>query len=293
MVLQLEHASLKRNGEWILKDIDWTVEKGEHWALYGLNGAGKTALLNMLCAYYFPTIGKVTVLGREFGKTELGEKLRRKIGLVSAALQQKLYPEDSAFEIVLSGAFASIGLYESPSQSVREKAVALLEEFGSIRYADRRYETLSQGEKQKVLIARALMADPELLILDEPVTGLDFIAREQVLDTVEQICQERQCAVHALRYSPCRRNSPRFQPNPAVKKRGSVCVGKDKRDDVRRGSVRIFRYARPGGMDGRSAVLVQEKNCKPQCLKLRMCLGASFYYGGSFSAFIILKKLVR
>ncbi|TWJ87718.1 hypothetical protein CHCC20496_2343 [Bacillus licheniformis] len=77
MVLQLEHASLKRNGEWILKDIDWTVEKGEHWALYGLNGAGKTALLNMLCAYYFPTTGKVTVLGREFGKTELGEKLRR------------------------------------------------------------------------------------------------------------------------------------------------------------------------------------------------------------------------
>ncbi|MCA1184292.1 ABC transporter ATP-binding protein [Bacillus licheniformis] len=190
MVLQLEHASLKRNGEWILKDIDWTVEKGEHWALYGLNGAGKTALLNMLCAYYFPTIGKVTVLGREFGKTELGEKLRRKIGLVSAALQQKLYPEDSAFEIVLSGAFASIGLYESPSQSVREKAVALLEEFGSIRYADRRYETLSQGEKQKVLIARALMADPELLILDEPVTGLDFIAREQVLDTVEQIAKK-------------------------------------------------------------------------------------------------------
>lgn len=95
--------------------------KGEHWALYGLNGAGKTALLNMLCAYYFPTTGKVTVLGREFGKTELNEKLRQKIGLVSAALQQKLYPEDSAFEIVLSGAFASIGLYESPSQSVRRK----------------------------------------------------------------------------------------------------------------------------------------------------------------------------
>ncbi len=110
--------------------------------------------------------------------------------LVSAALQQKLYPEDSAFEIVLSGVFASIGLYESPSQSVREKAVALLEEFGSIRYADRRYETLSQGEKQKVLIARALMADPELLILDEPVTGLDFIAREQVLETVEQIAKK-------------------------------------------------------------------------------------------------------
>ncbi|MCF7618962.1 ABC transporter ATP-binding protein [Bacillus sonorensis] len=191
MVLQLEHASLKRNGEWILSDVDWTVKKGEHWALYGLNGAGKTALLNMLCAYYFPTSGRVNVLGHEFGKTELGEKLRRKIGLVSAALQHKLYPEDSAFEIVLSGAFASIGLYETPTQDIREKAISFLEEFGSLKYADRRYETLSQGERQKVLISRALMADPELLILDEPVTGLDFIAREQVLETIDRIAKKK------------------------------------------------------------------------------------------------------
>ncbi|MFN2746137.1 MULTISPECIES: ABC transporter ATP-binding protein [Bacillus] len=192
MALKLEQATLKRNGQQILKCIDWEVKKGEHWALYGLNGAGKTALLNMLCAYYFPTTGRVNVLGHEFGKTELGEKLRRKIGLVSAALQQKFYPEDSAFEIVLSGAFASIGLYETPSQHMREKAIAFLEEFGSISYADRRYETLSQGEKQKVLISRALMADPELLILDEPVTGLDFIAREQVLETIEHIAQKEE-----------------------------------------------------------------------------------------------------
>lgn len=190
MGLQLEQASLKRNGKWILKGVDWTVKGGEHWALYGLNGAGKTALLNMLCAYYFPTTGRVNVLGHEFGKSELGEKLRRKIGLVSAALQQKLHPEDSAFEIVLSGAFASIGLYQTPTQDIRKKAISFLEEFGSIDYADRRYETLSQGEKQKVLISRALMADPELLILDEPVTGLDFIAREQVLETIESIAKK-------------------------------------------------------------------------------------------------------
>lgn len=173
------------------KGVDWTVKGGEHWALYGLNGAGKTALLNMLCAYYFPTAGRVNVLGHEFGKSELGEKLRRKIGLVSAVLQQKLYPEDSAFEIVLSGAFASIGLYQTPTQDIREKAISFLEEFGSIDYADRRYETLSQGEKQKVLISRALMSDPELLILDEPVTGLDFIAREQVLETIESIAKKK------------------------------------------------------------------------------------------------------
>ncbi|QOJ83396.1 ABC transporter ATP-binding protein [Bacillus subtilis] len=190
MILQLDNVSLKRNGKWILRDIHWKVEEKENWVLYGLNGAGKTALLNMLCSYYFPTSGEMQVLGHEFGKTELGEKLRRKIGLVSAALQQKLYPADSAFEIALSGAYASIGLYETPSKETREKAIGLLEDLGAIEYADRRYETLSQGEKQRALIARALMADPELLILDEPVTGLDFIAREKLLDTITYIANK-------------------------------------------------------------------------------------------------------
>ncbi|MCY8917135.1 ABC transporter ATP-binding protein [Bacillus atrophaeus] len=187
MILQLDRVSLKRSGKWILKDIDWKVQQNENWVLYGLNGAGKTALLNMLCSYYFPTSGDMQVLGHEFGKTELGDKLRRKIGLVSAGLQQKLYPADSAFEIALSGAYASIGLYDTPSKEIREKAINLLKDLGAISYADRRYETLSQGEKQRALIARALMADPELLILDEPVTGLDFMARENLLDTITYI----------------------------------------------------------------------------------------------------------
>lgn len=147
MILQLDRVSLKRGGKWILKDIDWKVQQNENWVLYGLNGAGKTALLNMLCSYYFPTSGDMQVLGHEFGKTELGDKLRRKIGLVSAGLQQKLYPADSTFEIALSGAYASIGLYETPSKEIREKAINLLKDLGAISYADRRYETLSQGEK--------------------------------------------------------------------------------------------------------------------------------------------------
>lgn len=187
MVLHLEGVSVRREGKWILHDINWEVEKGDHWVLFGLNGAGKTAILNLLNAYYFPTKGSVTVLGMKFGKTYLGEKLRKQIGFVSSSLQEKFHLGDSAFEVVLSGAFASIGLYEIPTEEVKNKAVSLLEKLGCMEYANRNYETLSQGEKQRVLIARALMPDPSLLILDEPTNGLDFIAREQLLESIEAI----------------------------------------------------------------------------------------------------------
>lgn len=187
MVVYFENVSLKKDGSWILQNVDWHVEKREHWVLFGLNGSGKTSILNMLNAYYFPTSGKVKVLGKEFGKTYLGEILRSKIGFVSSALQEKLHSNDNAFEIVLSGAFASIGLYEKVTDEMREKAIDLLKDFGCFEYANRNYETLSQGEKQRVLIARALMANPALLIFDEPTNGLDFIAREKLLESIEKI----------------------------------------------------------------------------------------------------------
>lgn len=189
LVVQLENVSLIRDGKWILQDINWQIEKGEHWVLFGLNGSGKTAILNLLNAYYFPTKGKITVLDLEFGKNYLAEKLRKQIGFVSSSLQEKFHPDDNAFEVVLSGEYASIGLYETPTDEIRKKAIDLLDELGCIEYANRNYHTLSQGEKQRVLIARALMANPALLILDEPTNGLDFIAREQLLDSVERITQ--------------------------------------------------------------------------------------------------------
>lgn len=193
MVVHLENVSLKREGSWILQDINWDIQKGENWVLFGLNGAGKTAILNMLNAYYFPTKGYVNVLGKEFGKTYLGEKLRKQIGFVSSSIQEKIYLSDTAYEIVLSGAFASIGLYETPTDDIRNKAILLLEEFGCINYASRTYNTLSQGEKQRILIARALMSDPSLLILDEPTNGLDFMAREQLLESIERISLHPNC----------------------------------------------------------------------------------------------------
>lgn len=187
MIIELNNVSLKRNGQWILRDMNWKAKRGEHWVIYGLNGAGKTALLNLLNGYFFPTEGKVNVLGSEFGKIDLREHVRKKIGLVSSSLQERLYKTDSAYEIVLSGSFASIGLYETPSEEMREKAKGLLAQLGCMEYADRDYQTLSQGERQRILIARALMNDPEILILDEPANALDFLAKEQLLETIEKI----------------------------------------------------------------------------------------------------------
>ncbi|MFB3168657.1 ABC transporter ATP-binding protein [Neobacillus sp. 179-C4.2 HS] len=189
MVVKLEDVNLRREGRLILENVNWQIDKQDHWVLFGLNGSGKTAILNLLNAYYFPTKGKVTVLGMEFGKTYLSEKLRKQIGFVSASLQEKFYPSDTAFEVVLSGAFASIGLYEKPTEEMRTKAVNLMDQLGTTNYVDRRYETLSQGERQRVLIARALMADPKLLILDEPTNGLDFIAREFLLESIGKIAK--------------------------------------------------------------------------------------------------------
>jgi iron complex transport system ATP-binding protein len=187
MVLDVRDVSLMRDGNFILKNINWKINDGEHWALLGLNGAGKTALLHMLCAYYFPTKGEVCVLNRRFGKDVLGEELRQQIGIVSSQLKARMYQSDSAYQIVLSGAFASIGLYETPTDEMRERAQQLLKQLGCFAYANRSYRTLSQGEQQRVLIARALMANPRLLILDEPTNGLDFFAREQLLDAIEQV----------------------------------------------------------------------------------------------------------
>ncbi len=186
MIISMKNVSLKKDETLILKNINWEVKQKENWILLGLNGSGKTSLLNIINGYYFPYKGEVTVLGKEFGKYDLRE-LRKSIGWVSSSLQESLYLNESALEIVLSGKFASIGLYDRTDENDEEFAINILKQFRIEHFSNRIYATLSQGEKQKVILARALMSSPKLLILDEPCTGLDVFSRESFLSLVDQL----------------------------------------------------------------------------------------------------------
>lgn len=183
-IIKLQDLSWRRNEQDILKRINWQVRPGEHWAILGLNGSGKTSLLKMLTGYEWPSTGSVQVLGHTYGACEIQE-IRKSIGWVSSAIREELYPNDTALQVVISGKYASIGLWRQAEAADRERAWKILENMGYEELADKKFGSLSQGEKQKILLARALMATPQLLILDEPCFGLDIQAREQVLSSIQ------------------------------------------------------------------------------------------------------------
>ncbi|MED1604752.1 ABC transporter ATP-binding protein [Cytobacillus kochii] len=190
-VLQIENVYWSRNQELILENMNWHVNNGDHWAVLGLNGSGKTTLLNMVMGYIWPTSGQISVLGHTYGKVDI-QQVRQSIGWVSSSFQEKIRPYERVQDIIVSGKYASIGLYEEPSTDDIEEANEWLEQFHLTQLQNETYQTCSQGEKQKILIARALMAHPKLLILDEPTTGLDFVSREQLLDSIARISKQKE-----------------------------------------------------------------------------------------------------
>ncbi|WP_343363804.1 ABC transporter ATP-binding protein [Listeria seeligeri] len=187
-MFEFEHVSLKRENKTILSDINWVVNDKENWAILGLNGSGKTTLLQLLNGYLWPSSGKLQVLGHVFGQTSLPE-LRKSIGWVSNALDQQLKEYDLSEQIVLSGKFASIGMYTKVTDAEITDAKRILTDCGGASLIGKAYKVLSQGERQVVLIARALMARPKLLILDEPCNGLDLFAKEHLLERIKQIAE--------------------------------------------------------------------------------------------------------
>ncbi|GAB4387789.1 MAG: ABC transporter ATP-binding protein [Thermodesulfovibrionales bacterium] len=185
-VIEMRGVSCHLGGRRVLKDVSWRVGPGEHWAVVGLNGSGKTTLLNLINGYVFPSSGQVRVLGESFGSYDW-RLMRRRIGYVSSFLEERLYQSETALEIALSGLYATIGLYDNPGPGHRKKALAALERAGMAGAARKPYAELSQGEKQRVLVARALAGSPRLLILDEPCAGLDIFARESLLSAMETL----------------------------------------------------------------------------------------------------------
>ncbi|MEC1180385.1 ABC transporter ATP-binding protein [Metasolibacillus meyeri] len=203
----IENVLLYRNRKIILQDINWNVQRGEHWAILGLNGSGKTTLLKVINGYLRINEGSVQVLGETYGKTDMRE-IRKSIGWVSSAMIEEFNRLDPVIEIVLSGKFGAIRLFESVTEEEIEEGARLLEQFGIRHLANTAFEFLSQGERQRVQIARALMAKPKLLILDEPCTGLDLIERENLLHIIAQIADNDEVTLlyvthHVEEILPC------------------------------------------------------------------------------------------
>lgn len=175
-----------RDGTRILDGLSWSVNAGEHWVILGSNGSGKTSLLSALTGYLSPTQGDVTVLGERYGASDWRE-LRKYIGLVSSSIRQMMADAEPALTTVISGKYAMIDYWGRVKSEDKEAAAEILRQVEAGYLAQRRWGVLSQGERQRVLIGRALMAKPRLLILDEPCAGLDPVAREQFLAFLQRL----------------------------------------------------------------------------------------------------------
>jgi iron complex transport system ATP-binding protein len=190
--VRMEGVSVLRDRTALLDDISWVVAPGERWALLGPNGSGKTTLLRVAGSALWPTGGVVEILGERLGRVDMRE-LKRRIAVVSASIARTLRPELPALDAVLTGRYAALETWwHEYTAADRREAAALLSDagLGDPAFAERPFGLLSEGERQQVLLARALMGRPELLLMDEPAAGLDLGARERLLDRLAALAAD-------------------------------------------------------------------------------------------------------
>jgi iron complex transport system ATP-binding protein len=188
VVLRCSAVSMWNESTRMLDQVTWEVSSGEHWVVLGSNGSGKTSLLGAITAYATPSLGEIDLLGHRYGTCDWRE-LRRRVGVVSSAIHVHLHSPEPAVRTVASGKKAAFGLWSVPDEGDLARAAELLDALGAAHVGERPWRVLSQGERQRVLIARALMADPDLLLLDEPCAGLDPIARERLLERIRDLAR--------------------------------------------------------------------------------------------------------
>ncbi|UXR75826.1 MULTISPECIES: ATP-binding cassette domain-containing protein [unclassified Staphylococcus] len=178
-MIELKHMSKIKGGRTLLRNISWKIQPGEKWLVYGLNGAGKSTLLNVINAYDFATTGDISLFDMKPGhKGYSAHHVREQIGYISGGLRDRFAEGELVRDVVLSGLYKSIGVYQKPTENDIERVHQILQRFNMMHFEESYFGQLSTGEQQRVLLARALVTRPRLLILDEPCNGLDYVGRE-------------------------------------------------------------------------------------------------------------------
>jgi iron complex transport system ATP-binding protein len=225
VVLEVSDLKIQRGGVKILDGVSWRVEEGQHWAILGANGSGKTSLLSALTGYLMPTAGEIVLLGKRYGKSDWRE-LRKKIGIVSSSVRQMMSDDEPALATVASGKFAMIDFWGRLSRADKNAALRILRQIECAYLAERSWRVLSQGERQRILIGRALMARPQVLILDEPCAGLDPAAREHFLQFLQRLGSRRNAPTLVLVTHHVEEIMPIFSRALILKKGKALASGK-------------------------------------------------------------------
>ncbi|KQB83802.1 ABC transporter ATP-binding protein [Corynebacterium oculi] len=190
LLIDFRDVSVIRGGTTILGPVTWQMGLGERWVIVGPNGAGKTTLVNIASAGEYPSRGQVTILGERLGRTDLCD-LRTAIGISSSALAHRIPGEEKVGDLVVSAGYAVLGRWrEQYDEQDFERAHEILEQVGAMHLIERRWGTLSEGERKRVLLARALMIDPEILVLDEPTAAMDLGGREDLVAHLSELAED-------------------------------------------------------------------------------------------------------
>ncbi|MGX6513192.1 ABC transporter ATP-binding protein [Rhodococcus sp. SJ-2] len=225
LLIEFEDVLVRRGGNVLVGPVTWKVELDERWVVLGPNGAGKTSLLRVAAAEDFPTSGIAHLLAETFGRTDLSE-LRPRIGLSSSALANRVPRDELVVDLVISAGYGVLGRWREKYDDVdHTRAVEMLESLGAEHLAQRTYGTLSEGERKRVLIARALMTDPELLLLDEPAAGLDLGGREELVARLATLAADPDAPATVLITHHVEEIPPGFTHAMLLKEGGVVAQG--------------------------------------------------------------------